>query len=217
MSTKTSRRRAALFDLDGVLIDSETIYSRLWGEIGRRYVPEIRDFAAIIKGSTMNRILATYFPDPDISQSVVKAVRDFETTMTFDPYPGVIDFINDLRRHGIATAIVTSSGPDKIAHLSRRQPTLVKSVDTIISAADVTRSKPDPEGYLIGAQRLGADPCDCFVFEDSLSGLQAGRASGARVIAVATTLPASSLQGYGHIVINSVADLTADTLLALFP
>lgn len=210
------RLHAALFDLDGVLIDSEGIYTRFWGEIGRRYLPDMPDFAAVIKGSTLVKIMSTYFPDPAVADAVVDDLRRLERQMTYDPFPGAVEFIDDLHRHGIKVAIVTSSGPKKMEALSRCQPRLVSSVDTIISAADVTRSKPDPEGYIKGASRLQVPPCDCFVFEDSLSGLAAARASGAHVIGLATTLPRMAIADKADLIVDTIADLSTDLLLNHF-
>lgn len=217
MSTNAHRQRAALFDLDGVLIDSEGVYTRFWGDIGRRYVPGEPDFAAIIKGSTLVRILGDWFPDPAVRDLVVEELRIFEAEMTYDPFPGALSLIDDLHHHNIPVAIVTSSGPRKMQCLASRQPALIEAVDTIISAGDVTHSKPHPEGYLLGAARLGVQPADCFVFEDSLSGLAAGRASGATVIGIATTLPSDRIQGRADLIVDSIADITVDTLLHLFP
>lgn len=205
----------ALFDLDGVLIDSEGTYSVFWGAEGRKYHPEIPQFDMRIKGSTLPRILADYFPDPELSAKVKSEIDAFEATMTFPLFPGVMELLADLRRHAIPAAIATSSGTAKMQRLFSEHPELASYFDAVITSDDVVRSKPDPQCYLLGAQRIGVDIRRCFVFEDSLNGLAAGMASGATVVGLATTLPASSLGGRAHLIVDSIADLSVDRLLAI--
>ena len=77
------------------------------------------------------------------------------------------------------------------------------------------RSKPDPEGYLKGAELIGIPIEDCFVFEDSLQGLQAGMSSGATVIGLATTNPRERLKGKAHRIIDDFAGFTVDMMLEI--
>lgn len=207
--------RGALFDLDGVLIDSESTYSIFWGDAGRRYHPEIADFAVRIKGSTLPRILADYFPDPAVAATVTGELDAFEAQMQLPLFPGVMDFLGDLRRHGIPAAIATSSGPEKMQRLFRENPAFAACFDALITSADVARSKPDPQCYLLAAERLGVDIARCYVFEDSLNGLAAGMASGATVVGLSTTLPAAALAGRAHLLAPSLASLSVARLLAI--
>lgn len=79
----------------------------------------------------------------------------------------------------------------------------------------VKKSKPDPEGYLTAGKLLGIDPSDCFVFEDSVQGLQAGRASGATVIALATTNPRSVVARYSDHVLDGIGGFTVAEMIGL--
>lgn len=175
-----------LFDLDGVLVDSEGEYSVFWGGIGDRY-RLASTFAADIKGTTIGEILLN-FPEAD-RQGILEELHAFESEMRYPVYPGVMDFLQSLKNEGIPSAIVTSSDNVKMQLLRRRQPQLLDLVDDIITGSMVTHSKPHPEGYLRGAELLGVPIESCYVFEDSLQGLQAGRSSGATVIGLATTNP----------------------------
>lgn len=83
----------------------------------------------------------------------------------------------------------------------------------MITAKDVTHSKPHPQGYLLAAERIGVPIDRCFVFEDSLSGIEAGKRAGATVIAVCSTLPAERLQGMAHYLCNGVGELSVCKLL----
>lgn len=180
------KKTGVLFDLDGVLIDTEGLYTEFWAETGRRFGVPSPTFAADIKGTTLKSILG-YFPGEKLKAEVMQAIHDFENTMQYRMFAGVEEFLMSLRGAGIPSAIVTSSDEVKMGHLYRQLPMLRDFVDFVVDASMVTRSKPDPEGYILAAVNLGCDPKDCFVFEDSLQGLEAGRRAGATVIGLATT------------------------------
>ncbi len=207
---------AALFVLDGVLIDSESIYSEFWTRMDQLYPTGIENFAYVIKGTTLPDILDTYFPDPEIQAKLRVHLREQEDAMVYRIFPHVEDFLKQLRKAGFPTAIVTSSNDAKMKVLFEALPGFRDYFDVVITDSDVTRSKPDPEGYLLAADRLGIRPERCVVFEDSRSGLEAARRSGAKVVAVATTLRPADIEGRGDIVINSFDEVTPMRLESLF-
>ena len=98
-----------LFDLDGVLIDTETQYSVFWGKMGDKYLGNGKEFAARIKGSNLSTILNSNFPDKELQKEIVKQLDEFQANMSFDIYPGVMEFIQQLEENGIPMCIVTSS------------------------------------------------------------------------------------------------------------
>ncbi|MBD5214241.1 MAG: HAD family phosphatase [Bacteroidales bacterium] len=198
--------KAALFDLDGVIIDSEGAYSDFWGSIGREYglAPT---FADDIKGTTLTDILTQHFPDEKTRKEVTQKIHDYELNMTYPLFDHVLDYLDKLHRQGIKCAIVTSSDNVKMSYLWRQQPRLKDYFDVIITGSMVSESKPSPEGYLKAASMLGIEPGECVVFEDSFQGVEAGRRAGAKVIALATTNPADKLAGRADRVINSFAEL----------
>lgn len=208
-------RLAALFDLDGVLIDSETAYTRIWTDIDTLYPTGIEDFALKIKGSTLEGIFAAYYPDPSTRRAIEAYLRQREDEMEYELFPGVRAFLSMLQEAGIPSAIVTSSGPAKMRRLFGALPDFGEAFAAVITDADVSRSKPDPEGYLLAAQRLGARPEDSFVFEDSYNGLRAGRAAGATVIALSTTNPAERLEPLADAVIAGFEDFDVDAMLRI--
>lgn len=205
------KRFGALFDLDGVLIDSESLYTEFWTEMEHRFPTGDPDYAVNIKGMTLTRILGNY-PE-EMRPDVVKAIHDFEHTMVYPVMPGVYDFLRQLKAAGVATAIVTSSDSVKMDYLFSQHPEFASFFDVIINGSMVSRSKPDPEGYLKAAAAVGADPADCLVFEDSIQGLQAGRASGAKVIGLATTFPRERIEPLADMVINSFEGLSFSDLV----
>lgn len=205
---------AILFDLDGVLIDSEGLYTEFWAKIGRDFNMPSPTFAYDIKGTTLKSILNN-FPGEELKSAVMQRIHDFENTMQYRMFDGVEQFLTHLHDAGIPTAIVTSSDEVKMGYLFDQLPALRDMVTIVIDASMVTRSKPDPQGYLLAAEKLGVAPEDCFVFEDSLQGLEAGRRAGATVIGLATTNSAEQVKPLCDYLLPSFAGLTLDRLLAL--
>lgn len=185
----------ALFDLDGVLIDSEGQYTDFWAEMGRKYRLPSSTFAYDIKGCTLRDILDRYFPDNEVREMLIEEIHRFEDQINYPIFPGVIEFLADLRENGVSTAIVTSSDDLKMSCLFSQHPDFALYFDQIVTGSMVKVSKPDPEGYLLAASNLALSPEDCIVFEDSFQGLEAGRRSGAKVVALATTNSRESLKG----------------------
>ena len=202
---------ACLFDLDGVLVDSERIYTKIWEAIEKHWPTGIENFAYKIKGTTLEDILERHFPE-EAREDITKELLRLEGMMIYGPMPGAIEFIDALKAKGIPVALVTSSNGLKMDHLWHDMPGFKEKFDVIITGDEVSNSKPDPEGYLAAAKALGVDPKRCAVFEDSLQGVKAGNAAGAFVIGVAGTLKASDIQPFSDIVVNAVADIYPDRL-----
>lgn len=206
----------ALFDLDGVLVDSEGIYSDFWHQIDLRFPTGIERFEYVIKGNTLGNILNTYFPDNSVRDEILTALKHQEENMEFRLFDGVEDFLTRLHRlPHVRTAIVTSSNVTKMEHLFTQLPSLRLHIDVVITEDDVNRSKPDPQGYNIAAQRLGVSPQRCIVFEDSMAGVEAGRRAGGAVIGIATTNPAERLKEFCDITVDTIADVDVETLMKL--
>lgn len=186
--------KAALFDLDGVLIDSETLYTQFWKRVGERHHLPSPTFAYDIKGTTLNDILTTHFPDPKVRADVDRLLHDFENEIVYPVFPGALEFVDALRAAGLKTVIVTSSDSKKMEFLFRQHPDFPTHFDAIVTACDVTHSKPHPEPYLVGALKAGVKPSECLVFEDSYQGLESGRRAGCKVIGISTTNPASEVR-----------------------
>ncbi len=204
---------AVLFDFDGVVVDTETQYSVFWHRVGMDYLG-MPDLEGRIKGQTLTYIYKTFFPDMTDKQAEITAALDrFEQEMEYPFIPGVLDFMDDLRRHGVRTAVVTSSNDKKMAAVRRVHPDLDSLFDRILTAEMFTASKPAPDCFLLGMQVLGSEPADTWVFEDSFNGLQAGMASGANVIGLATTNPRSAIVPLCHAVIDDFRGFTYEKML----
>lgn len=197
--------KAALFDLDGVLIDTEPVYTRIWNDIEKHFPTGKENFAQIIKGSTLPKILNTYFR-PEDHAAIIAMLEDAEESMDYPLFTDTIPFLQRLRDAGIPAAIVTSSNDRKTNRLFAMYPGFRDYFASVVTDSRVRHSKPDPEGYLLGASDLNTDPADCVVFEDSFNGLKAGRAAGCTVVGLSTTNPAESLTDLADIVVPSLGD-----------
>ena len=185
---------AALFDFDGVVMDTEKQYTIYWDKVGREYHPELSHFGAMIKGQTLTQIYDKYFAGMEAEQQrITEGLNSFEREMSYEFVPGVEDFMKDLRAHGVKIAIVTSSNEQKMANVYVAHPELKELVDRILTAEMFTRSKPAPDCFLLGAEVFSTVPENCVVFEDSFHGIEAGNAAGMPVIGLSTTNPAEAI------------------------
>ncbi len=177
-----------LFDLDGVITDTEPQYKVFWDRVGKEYLG-VDEFQFMIKGQALFQILEHFAGMEDEVKGIVAQLDEFEANMSYDYVPGVYEFMTGLKAAGVPMAIVTSSNETKMANVRRAHPELWDIVDAVVTSEHFTRSKPDPECFLKGMELLGAKPEETYVFEDSIHGINAGRAAGAHVIGLATTLP----------------------------
>lgn len=199
-----------LFDLDGVLVDSEKEYTKIWNKINSEYPTGVEDFARKIKGTNLEDILTRHFPDPEVRSEVEKRLYELEGQMKYDYCLGAEDVLKRLKSAGIPVALYTSSNHKKMEHLYKDIPEIRKYFDFVVLGDMVKESKPSPEGYLMAAEGLGLPEGRWVVVEDSLQGVKAGRASGGKVIGVAGTLPPVTLEPYADLVINSMEEFPED-------
>ena len=207
--------KGVLFDLDGVLIDSETLYTEFWSNAEKKYPTGVEDFAYVIKGNNLAKILSTYFPDKEVQADLLRMIDEFERNMQYPIFPGAMELVNSLNRNNIPCAIVTSSDISKMNKLALQHPDFLNHFNAMVTGNMVSKSKPDPECFLRGAEMIGVDIKDCVVCEDSPSGILAGLNSGAKVIAIATTLRHKDINKDAHKIVDSIADISVDDILSL--
>ena len=196
--------KAALFDLDGVVFDTESQYTNFWGSVGKQYFPAQPDFAERIKGSTLVQIYDRYFKgETEKQQTITKALDDFERAMDYAYIPGFCEFIRSLRANGIKTAVVTSSNIAKMENVYRAHPEFKCLFDAILTSEDFDKSKPDPDCYLKVSQRFCFQPDECVGFEDSINGLKAVKAAKMICVGLTTTNPEEVVAEYADIVIDN--------------
>ncbi|WP_406674635.1 HAD family phosphatase [Nonomuraea sp. N2-4H] len=208
---------AVFFDMDGLLVDSERVWLEIetgvMARLGAAWTPEHQ--ANLVGGSmerTVDYMLAVSGADvpPEsirawMTDGMVARLQDGVPVM-----PGASELLDALRDEGVPVGLVTSS-------VRPIADAVLKSVgrerfDLVVTADDVTRTKPDPEPYLTAARRLGVESARCVVLEDSPNGVAAATAAGCAVVAVPSLVPVE--EAPGRLVVPSltrvgVADLRA--------
>jgi sugar-phosphatase len=184
------RCKALLFDLDGVLVDSAECVTRVctdWA-LARGLDPAF--VLSVAQGRRVQETVRAVAPHLDVDAEVATLVAtEARTTNGLRAVPGADALVASLAPN--AWAVVTS-GARVVATLRLRHVGLPVP-QTLITADDVTKGKPDPEGYLAAAHALGVDAAECIVIEDAPAGIAAARAAGMRSIGVAGTFPAGVL------------------------
>lgn len=202
-----------LFDLDGVIIDSEREYTRIWAQINREFPSGVPDLEVKIKGCTLTKILTENYHDDVTRAAVSDRLHQLENEMKYDYLPHALNFLQELKRRNLPTVLVTSSDNKKMDHLRDEIPDIFDYFRYVVTGDMVNSSKPNPEGYLKGADLIKCAPENCVVFEDSLQGVMAGKNAGSYVIGMEGTVPRESLAPYSHIIIKNFRDIDLDSLI----
>lgn len=205
--------KAFLFDLDGVIIDTESNYDKFWNNAAKKYNILIDNFPSVIKGNTLKAILEKYFNNypEEIHKQIIKESSDFEQNMDYIPIPGALKFIQLLKNNNFPIALVTSSDNKKVESVLSRLK-LENTFDSIVTANRISEGKPNPECFILAAQDLKKNPLDCVVFEDSFAGLEAAHKANMKIVALSTTNSSEQLQGKANIIIPNFNGITMETL-----
>lgn len=187
---------AAIFDWDGVVVDSSGLHTLSWERLARlkgRSLPEDllpRIGSLGMKTEAVVSDLLGWAKEPEAVRAVTRekeaVFRSLAAELGLAPQPGLRRILASLREHGIPCAI-GSSAPrlnieDRLDHMGLRP-----FFPVVVCGDDAPRGKPAPDIFLLAAARLGVPPAQCVVFEDAPAGVAAARAAGMRVIAVLTT------------------------------
>ena len=208
-----NERFSALFDFDGVVMDTESQYSVFWHQIGVDYLQH-DNLEQIIKGQTLTNIFKSYFNHvPEVQPEIDQKLKYFEQHMKYEYVPGFENFLSDLKAHGVMTAVVTSSDEGKMAAVYEAHPEIKEMFDRILTAEMFSKSKPDPDCYLLGMRLFDTDAAHSFVFEDSFNGLKSGMASEATVIGLATTNKAEEIAPFCHYILHDYRNFSFDKLM----
>jgi HAD superfamily hydrolase (TIGR01509 family) len=204
---------AVLFDMDGLLIDSEPLWleaeAAVMARLGAGWTE--KDQAVLLGGSldrTVRYLLAkaTRRAPPDLVGQWL--MSDMTERVRRDGVPvraGALELLAAVARAGLPNALVTSSERD---FMEAVLASTGMRFDALVCAQDVTVTKPDPESYLLAAKRVGVHPGDCFALEDSPNGVAAAETAGCRVFAVPSLIPIAPAPG--RTVVPSLLDLSAD-------
>lgn len=215
MRKKMENDLCFLFDMDGVMIDTEPQYDVFWKHAADKYNVGIPNFERIIKGTTLPNILKKYFSEYTESEvnTLVDELEKFEAGMEYPEIPGSVDFVKMLKEKGFKVGLVTSSTAKKLEGVYR-DTQFDKLFDTIVYAERIIHGKPAPDCFLLAAKDLNVDPKNCIVFEDSFAGIEAGTTAGMKVIGLATTHPAESLDGKCSMIIPNFKKLQLSDIIA---
>ena len=197
-----SYKKAALFDLDGVVFDTEPQYTAFWSTVFARYYPNEPQLATCIKGQTLTWIYERYFADkPDLQNEITAELNTFEHNIQFEYVLGFEDFIAQLHQLNVNTAVVTSSNKEKMQQVYDQHPNFKALFDHVFTAEDFAKSKPDPYCYLLGASYFGVEPAECVAFEDSVNGFKSVMSAGMPLVGLATSNSVEVINQYTKVII----------------
>lgn len=195
---RLEKPQAVLFDHDGVLVASEPLHLDAWKQlcVTHLYIPFDEVLIRTLVGKTSPEILKSllHYHDPkrvftdDDLQEFSKIKNSFylkNVGQLLIAYPGVLDGIRWLKSQNIKTAVV-SNARQKELHEGLKKIEAFELIDAVFSREDVPAAKPDPRAYLFAANYLGVEPKNCYVVEDSPTGIQSGLIAQIPSIAVTT-------------------------------
>lgn len=187
----TLRAEAILFDLDGVLVDSSAVVRRHWRQWAEEHGIPFEDLEAVMHGRRSVEIIRHVAPHLDAEAEArtreAKEGQDTDGLRVFKQAPALLRSL-PRERWGVVTSGNHATATTRLGYGDYPEPSV------LITADDVDNGKPAPDGYLLGAERLGVDPSACVVVEDAPAGIKAAQAAGMRVIAVATTHEAGAFE-----------------------
>ncbi len=210
-----------IFDMDGVICHTNPYHSEAFRTFFSRrgFVPGDEEFAQHMFGKSNGYILS-HFLKRTIDSEELRTLEDEKESLFREiyrekvtPIPGLMTFLGELKANGYKLGVATSA-PFANLDMIVKALGLETLFDSVLASEDVTRHKPDPEVYLKTIRNLGLQPGNCAIFEDSFSGVTAGRAAGAKVVGVLTShqpeeLPACDLY------INDYTQVNAQVIPAL--
>lgn len=176
---------AVLFDMDGLVLDTEKLYTRFWQEAACACgYPMTKEQAlgmrSLNRGAGLAKMQSYFGPEVDydfIRQKRIELMDAFVEKEGVTLKPGIRELLAFLKERGIKTAIATSSPMERTV-LYLTSVGLQNSFDELVSGYMVEKGKPEPDIYLYAAKKLGAEPCNCMVLEDSPAGILAAHRAG---------------------------------------
>lgn len=187
-------KKGAIFDMDGLLFDTERLYQESWKVLaetfGLTHNPAFPSAVAGTSGTQMRRMIRTYYPEVDAEAFIQSCVDRVNKILEagVPEKPGVREILSYFRDNGVQMAVASSSRMDNIRH-HLCTAGIAEYFDVIVSGQEVSRSKPEPDIFLLAARRMKLAPKDCYVFEDSINGICAGIAAGCAAVMIPDMTP----------------------------
>jgi beta-phosphoglucomutase-like phosphatase (HAD superfamily) len=191
--------RAVLFDMDGLIVDTEPIHFKAFRALMRDYGHELPEtimakLVGFIEEENIRDLKEMYDLDDPVEEMVARRHGYFMGLITAEPIPvlpGFWEFSEEIKRRGLKQAVVSSSAADQIGVILRRlfearpeNGSPERYFDAIVTGDDIARNKPAPDIYLLGAERVGVPPAECLAIEDTPPGVQSAVSAGCIAIAV---------------------------------
>jgi HAD superfamily hydrolase (TIGR01509 family) len=182
-------KKGAIFDMDGLMFDTEQMYQSGWSELAKEQgvaLPEgFKKEIGGTAGEDLLNILRKYYPGKDpvlLLRWVQNSVHE-QLLAEIPVKPGLHELLDYFKENGVRLAIASSS-PEKVIRSNLEVSGLTDYFDEIVSAQGMKHGKPNPDIFLLAAERLCLDPKDCYVLEDAVNGVKAGLAAGCETIMV---------------------------------
>jgi beta-phosphoglucomutase family hydrolase len=199
-----SRLRAAIFDLDGTLVDNMRFHGQAWGAMSRSLGLDVpverfeREFAGRRNEEIFPALLGRPVPPEELSRLAEQKESHYRALYAphLQPLRGAREFLGRLRTAGLRLA-VASAAPRANRAFVLDGLELRPFFSQVVGAEDVTRGKPAPDLFLAAARALEVEPAACVVFEDAVHGIHAARAAGMVAVGVTTLTPAEVLREAG--------------------
>ena len=182
-------KKGAIFDMDGLLFDTERLYKESWevmaGQFGQVHNPEFPAAVAGTSGTGMEAVVRKYYPEVD-PQAFIQGCMDRVAgiiRISVPEKPWAREILAFFREHNVPVAVASSSAREQIES-NLRLTGLTDCFDAVVSGQEVTRGKPEPDIFLLAAEKIGISPEDCYVFEDGINGARAGVAAGCATVMI---------------------------------
>ncbi|RYU90754.1 HAD family phosphatase [Mucilaginibacter terrigena] len=215
---------AAIFDMDGTLIDNTPFHYKAWQQLfKKRGLPELshETYLGEISGVPIQNTIRSFFgedvDDAELKTLVKEKQQLYEVAFqpNLRPINGLENFLAELKDADVKIALATSSDMDDVDFIFNTIP-IRQYFDAIVTGSMVSQPKPSPQIFLKAAEHLYTKPENCVVFEDSTSGLKAGNNASMKVVGITTAHPAEVVSKLANIAINDYADISLHKLAALF-
>ena len=215
--------KAVIFDMDGVIVDTNPHHRTAWRQYYQRYGKTLSDeeFVEHVSGKHNSHIVAHLFAGQTLTPAEVLRLSNEKEALFRElyrpdvvPVDGLVDFLKALKAAGIQTAVATSAPVENLNFVIDALE-LRPYFNALLNESMVSHPKPDPEIYQKAMAMLGVEPGESVVFEDSMTGIQAAKASGATVVGVATTQTPDELQPFVDDVVRDFTEMTPDRLQRL--
>lgn len=224
-SPQTHMLKAVIFDMDGVIVDSEEYHASTEHEVLERIglnvsIEELKMELGKSEKAFFRGVLTKYGRTENIEDTIKKLIKEkhkiyLELLKSAKPIPGAIELIEKMRKNGFKTAIATSS-VRKALNIVVKSLGLEKFFDAMVCVDDVKKGKPEPDIFLVAAERLVFQPNECLVIEDATNGVEAAKRAGMKTIGFIS--PSSGKQDLSEadLVVDDLRKITIDEIKKLF-